>query len=127
MKKQIKTDKAPLPIGPYSQGLVINETRMYVAGQGPMDVAAGKMPDGISAQTAQVLNNIKAILEAGGFTMEDVVKSTVHLADMNDFKEFNEVYASFFSGIFPVRTTVQSVLPGGKSMLVEIDVIAEKT
>ena len=125
MKKQITTEKAPLPLGAYSQGLVIND-RMYVSGQGPMDVTTGKMPNGIERQTTQVLKNIEAILEAGGFSMADVVKSTVHLANMNDFMTFNETYIKHFPDILPVRTTVQSVLPGGKEMLVEIDVIAEK-
>ena len=126
-KRQILTDKAPAPMeGAYSQGLVINNSRMYVAGQGPIDVKTGKMPESISEQTAIVLDNIKAILDAGGFKMSDVVKSTVHLSDMNDFAIFNEVYKKYFTDILPVRTTVQSVLPGGAEMLVEIDVIAEK-
>jgi len=124
MKRQIITDQAPQPFaGAYSQGIVIDEKRMYVAGQGALDVKTGVAPEGISAQSAQVMENIRTILEAGGFSLADVVKSTVHLADIADFGEFNKVYTSFFSGVLPVRTTVQSVLPG---FLVEIDVIAEK-
>jgi len=124
MKRQVITDQAPQPLaGAYSQGLVIDEKRMYVAGQGPMNVKTGVAPQGVAEQSAQVIENIRAILEAGGFSLADVVKSTVHLADIGDFSEFNKVYTSYFTGVLPVRTTVQSVLPG---ILVEIDVIAEK-
>ncbi len=124
MKRQVTTDRAPKPAGGgYSQGLVLDEKRMYVAGQGPVDVATRQKPAGVAAQTAQVLENIKTILEAGGFAMTDVVKSTVHLADIGDFAVFNEVYLRYFTGVLPVRTTVQS---GLMDILVEIDVIAEK-
>jgi 2-iminobutanoate/2-iminopropanoate deaminase len=93
MKTVITTDKAPRPIAPYSQGLRAGSC-IYVAGPGPMNVAAGAVPEGIKAQTAQALENIRAILEAGGAGLDDVVKVTVHLADLNLFKEFNEVYAT---------------------------------
>ncbi len=122
MKKQIRTDKAPMPIGPYSQGLIVGN-RIYVAGQGPLDVISGRVPEGVSSQTRQVLNNIRTILEAGGSSMDEVVKTTVHLADLKDFEAFNEVYQEFFTEPYPVRTTVGSQLYG---ILVEIDVIAEK-
>ncbi len=122
MKKQIRTEKAPMPIGPYSQGLVVG-SRIYVAGQGPLDVESGKVPEGVSSQTRQVLTNIRTILEAGGSSMDDVVKTTVHLADLKDFEAFNAVYKEFFTEPYPVRTTVGSQLYG---ILVEIDVIAEK-
>jgi len=126
MKRQVITKQAPEPLaGAYSQGLVVDEKRMYVAGQGPMNVKSGLTPQGVSEQTTQVMENIKAILEAGDFSLADVVKSTVHLADIGDFGEFNKVYTSYFNGVLPVRTTVQSVLPK-IDMLVEIDVIAEK-
>ena len=124
MKRQVFTKDAPLPAaGAYSQGLVIDEKRMYVAGQGPVNVKTGEKPADIEGQTAQVLYNISAILEAGGFSLSNVVKTTVHLADINDFAAFNKVYLDYFSGVLPVRTTVQSVLPG---ILVEIDAIAER-
>ena len=124
MKRQVFTENAPKPAaGAYSQGLVIDEKRMYVAGQGPVDVTTGEKPADIAGQTAQVLRNISAILDAGGFSMSDVVKTTVHLADINDFAVFNKIYLEYFNGILPVRTTVQSVMAG---ILVEIDVIAEK-
>ena len=121
MKKEIKTDRAPMPAGPYSQGLVVGK-RIYVAGQGPVDPATKKIGDSIQEQTHQVMKNISAILEAGGAKMDDVVKSTVHLETLQDFKEFNEVYKTYFTSPYPVRTTVGSGLNGFR---VEIDVIAE--
>ncbi len=120
-KQQIVTPNAPLPAGPYSQGLRVGDF-VYVAGQGPTDPATKKSAgESIEEQTRQVLENIKAILEAGGATMGDVVKSTVHLSDMSLFSRFNAVYATYFPDPKPVRTTVGSHLPG---ILVEIDVVA---
>lgn len=121
-KKEIKTDKAPRPAGPYSQALVVGG-RVYVAGQGPTDPATGTKPDGVEAQTRKTLTNLKNILEVAGATMDNVVKSTVHLANLDDFAAFNVVYQEFFTAPYPVRTTVGSALLGG--ILVEIDVIAE--
>jgi 2-iminobutanoate/2-iminopropanoate deaminase len=121
-KKEIKTDRAPKPIGPYSQGLVVGN-RVYVAGEGPRNPETDTTPEGIEAQTRQVMTNLKNILEAGGATMDNVVKSTVHLAHLADFEKFNSVYKEFFTPPYPVRTTVGSALLGG--ILVEIDVIAE--
>ena len=122
MKKEIRTDKAPSPMGPYSQG-IISGGYIFVSGQGPADPETGKMPDGIVAQTHQVLKNIRSILEAGGASMDNVVKTTVHLTHMGHFKEFNEVYGQYFNAPCPARTTVQSTLPA--PFFVEIDVIAE--
>ena len=122
MKKEIKTDKAPNPIGPYSQG-IISGGCIYVSGQTPKDPKTGEIPDGISAQTRQVLENIRSILEAGGASMANVVKTTVHLTHIGHFKEFNEIYGEYFSSPYPARTTVQSTLPG--PFFIEIDVIAE--
>jgi 2-iminobutanoate/2-iminopropanoate deaminase len=121
-KKEIRTDKAPQPLGPYSQGLIVNN-RVYVAGEGPKNPETNGIPEGIEAQTRQVMINLRSILEAGGVTMDHVVKSTVHLANLDDFEKFNSVYKEFFTSPYPVRTTVGSVLLGG--ILVEIDVIAE--
>ena len=121
MKKEIRTKSAPMPAGPYSQGIIVGN-RIYVAGQGPLNPATGKVPEGIEDQTRQVLKNIQAILEAGGAKLDDVVKVTAHLADLKYFTAFNEVYKTFFKEPFPVRTTVGSQL---KDILVEIDVIAE--
>jgi len=120
LKQQVTTDKAPRPAGPYSQGLRVGDF-VFVAGQGPANPATGQKGDTIEEQTAQVLENIKAILEAGGATMGDVVKSTVHLSDLILFARFNTVYATYFPDPKPVRTTVGSQLPNS---MVEIDVIA---
>lgn len=120
MKQEIRTSLAPLPVASYSQGIKVGNT-VYVAGQGPLNVQTGVVPEGAAAQTRQVLINIKNILEAGGASMEDVVKVTAHLQDLDDFAEFNQVYQEFFSSPYPVRTTVQS---GLNNILVEIDVIA---
>lgn len=122
MKEPISTTASPSPIGPYSQGLR-TDTLVFVAGQGPLDPATGRVPDGIEAQTHQVLRNIRGILEAGGASMADVLKVTVHLADLADFHTFNGVYREYFPPPFPVRTTVGSQLP---DILVEIDVIAQR-
>ena len=121
IKQQVLTSAAPKPIGPYSQGLRVGEF-IFVSGQGPLDPATGKIAgDTIEEQTRRVLENIKAILEAGGATMGDVVKSTVHLSDLELFSRFNGVYATYFPDPKPTRTTVGSQLLG---ILVEIDVIA---
>lgn len=120
-KQQIQTSRAPIPGGPYSQGLRVGDF-IYVAGQGPIDPVSGKITgDTIEAQTALTLDNVKAILEAAGATMGDVVKSTVHLTDLSLFQSFNKVYADYFPDPKPVRTTVGSQLMG---ILVEIDVVA---
>lgn len=121
MKKEIKTDKAPPAGGPYSQGIVMGKT-VYVAGQTPKNPATGAIPEGIAAQTRQALENVKAVLEAGGATMDSVMKTTVHLVDLADFPAFNAVYKEFFTLPYPVRTTVQSGLAG---FLVEIDAVAQ--
>jgi 2-iminobutanoate/2-iminopropanoate deaminase len=121
MKKELRTNQAPVPAGPYSQGIQFGNV-VYTAGQGPIDAATVKvMGDTIEDQTAKALDNIKVILEQAGATFEDVVKTTVHLSDLADFNAFNEVYKKYFKEPYPVRTTVGSQLLGIK---VEIDVIA---
>ena len=122
VKKEVKTDKAPQPAGPYSQGL-ITENRIYVAGQTPRHPSTGEIPEGIEEQTRLVMMNLKNIIETAGGTMDNVVKSTVHLTNLDDFEAFNKVYSSFFNPPYPVRTTVGSALRGG--ILVEVNVIAE--
>ena len=122
MKKEIRVKNAPPPAGPYSQALH-SGNRIYVAGQRPSDPITGEFPEGIDAQSRQVLENIKTILEAAGATMDDVVKSSVYLADLDNFQAFNAVYKDFFNPPYPVRTTVGCMLRGG--MMVEMDVIAE--
>jgi reactive intermediate/imine deaminase len=119
-KSAIRTSGAPQPAGPYSQGIVANGF-FYTAGFGPQDPATGTVPDGVAGQTRQVLRNIGAVLAERGLTLDDCVKTTVHLADLADFAEFNAAYQEFFSAPYPVRTTVGSQLAG---ILVEIDVVA---
>jgi 2-iminobutanoate/2-iminopropanoate deaminase len=120
-RAEIRTDKAPLPVGAYSQGIV-SGGNIYVAGQGPKNPATGTVPEGIEEQTRQVLTNIKNILAEGGATLDDVVKVTAHLADLGSFAAFDKVCREFFKPPFPARTTVCS---GLMNILVEIDVIAQ--
>lgn len=120
-KQQITTRSGASPIGAYSQGLRAGDF-IFVSGQGPLDPVTGQiLGDTVEEQTARVLENIKAILEAGGATMADVVKVTAHLSDISLFERYNKVYATYFPDPKPTRTTVGSQLPG---ILVEIDAIA---
>ena len=121
MKEEIRTPNAPLPGGPYSQGLKTGN-RVYVAGQRPVAAATDTIPEGVTAQARQALENVRHVLAAGGASMDDVVKVTVYLADISYFAEFNEVYKTFFAPPFPTRTTVSCALRG---ILVEVDAIAE--
>jgi len=122
--KAISTKNAPAAIGPYSQAIEVNGF-VYASGQLPLDPATGTFPEGIKAQTRQSLLNAKAIMEAAGLSLNDVVKTTVLLADIADFAEMNEVYAEFFSEPYPARSAfaVKSVPKGA---LVEIECIAAK-
>ena len=123
MKKIAATDKAPAAIGPYSQCNIAGDT-IFVSGQLPLDPATGAFPEGIEAQTRQSLTNIKNILEAAGATMDDVVKTTVLLTDINDFAAMNGVYAEFFAeGKYPARSAFQ-VVAVPKGAMVEIEAIA---
>lgn len=125
MKQIIATDKAPGAIGPYSQATKAGQT-IYVSGQLPIDPATGAMPDSIEEQTRQSLSNMQAILASEGYSMDDVVKTTVLLADMSLFAPMNGVYATFFSeGMFPARSAF-AVKELPKSALVEIECIAAK-
>lgn len=120
-KQQITTTSGASPAGAYSQGIRAGDF-VFVAGQGPLDPATGQVVgETIEEQTERTLENVKAILEAAGATMADVVKATVHLSDLSLFPRYNEVYASYFPDPKPARTTVGSALLG---ILVEIDVIA---
>ena len=126
-KLPIKTTKAPAAIGPYSQGIEIEGTGLiFVSGQTPLDPVTGKLvPGGIPEQTRRCLANVAGVLEAAGSSPEKVVKTTVFLTDMADFQAMNAVYAEFFSGIPPARSTVAvKGLPLGAS--VEIEAIAVK-
>lgn len=122
MKKAISTNAAPGAIGPYSQAIDAGAF-VYASGQIPLDPATGTMPEGIKAQTAQSLANVKAILAEAGLTMANVVKTTVFLADMSLFAEMNEVYATAFTAPYPARSAV-AVKEIPKGALVEIEVIA---
>ena len=124
MKQVIHTDSAPAAIGPYSQAIQIGDL-LFVSGQVPIDPSTGAMVEGdVKAQAQQSLNNLKAILNAAGTNMGAVVKTTVFLADMNDFAAMNEVYAQFFQEPFPARSAVQVArLP--KDAKVEIEAIAQ--
>ena len=123
MKREvIHTNNAPGAIGPYSQGITIGEL-VYTSGQLPINVETGAMPETIEEQTKQSLENVKAILEQSGSSMDKVIKTTVFLSDMNDFAKMNEIYSSFFTEPYPARSAVQVArLP--KDAKVEIEVIA---
>ncbi|MGL5317613.1 MAG: RidA family protein [Bacteroidales bacterium] len=123
MKQVINTTNAPAAIGPYSQAIKTGNM-LFVSGQLPIDPATGEFaPGGIKEQTAQAFANIKAILAEAGATTDNIVKTTVLLADMSLFAEMNEVYASNFEGTFPARSAFAvKALP--KNALVEIEVIA---
>lgn len=123
MKQTIKTDRAPQAIGPYSQAVKTNGF-VYVSGQVAFDPATGQfVAGGIAEQTERVLRNLTAVLEAAGTGLERVVKTSVFLADMEDFAAMNEVYAQFFPNDPPARTTIQAArLP--RDARVEMDVIA---
>jgi 2-iminobutanoate/2-iminopropanoate deaminase len=123
MKKVISTSKAPAAIGPYSQAIQVGNL-VFASGQIPIDPATGSFVEGgVKEQARQSLTNVKAILEEAGLTLDNVVKTTVLLADMNDFADVNAVYAEFFAEPYPARSAVAvKTLP--KGALVEIEVIA---
>lgn len=122
MKKVISTKAAPGAIGPYSQAIDTGSF-VYASGQIPLNPETGEIPEGITAQTEQSLANVKAILAEAGLSVDNVVKTTVFLADMNDFAAMNEVYAEVFEAPYPARSAVAvRTLP--KNVLVEIEVVA---
>ena len=125
MKRAFMSEQAPKPVGPYSQVVQYGEF-LFLAGQVPL-TPEGKMNDGdIVAQTRQVLNNIKAVLEAAGSSMNRVLKTTIFLADLGDFETVNGVYAEYFQEPYPARSTVEvTKLPKGARL--EIDAIASRT
>ena len=125
MKNIISTTNAPAALGPYSQGIDAGSI-VITSGQVPIDPATGAVVEGgIAAQTRQSLTNVQAVLAAAGLTMENVIKTTVFLKNMNDFAAMNEVYATFFTGNPPARSAVEVArLP--KDVLVEIEAIAVK-
>jgi 2-iminobutanoate/2-iminopropanoate deaminase len=123
MKENVKTQNAPQPLGPYSQGVKVGNF-LFVSGQGPINPRTGKIDETeIEAQARQALQNIKAIVEASGYSLQDVVKVSIFLKRASDFQKMNEIYKTFFQENPPTRTTVQAefVTP---NMLIEIDAIA---
>lgn len=122
MKKEIKSVNAPGAIGPYSQAVQAGNL-IFVSGQLPINAATGEMPSDIKAQTRESIANIKAILADAGATLDNVVKTTVFLADMADFGAMNEVYGKVFTEPYPARSAV-AVRELPKGVLVEIEVIA---
>lgn len=122
MKETIKAKNAPAAIGPYSHAVVAGNL-MFLSGQIAINPETGEMPAGVQAQTAQAIANIKAILAEKGATLDNVVETTVYLAEMSLFGEMNEIYAQHFSEPFPARSAI-AVKELPKSALVEIEVIA---
>lgn len=121
-RKVVATSAAPGAVGPYAQGISAMGL-VFCSGQLPIDPATGTVPDGIEAQTRQSLQNVSAVLEAGGASMASVLKTTVFLKDMNQFAAMNAIYAGFFTGEAPARSTVEVArLP--RDVLVEVEAIA---
>ena len=123
MKKIVKTEKAPAPVGPYNQA-IISGNFVFTAGQIPINPETGNLePNDIKIQTKRVIENLRAVLQASGSDFSEVVKTTVFLKDMNDFALMNEVYAQYFSDNSPARSAVEVArLP--KDVLVEMECIA---
>lgn len=124
MKKAISTTNAPGAIGPYSQAIAIGDF-LFISGQIPVNPADGSIPEGIKAQTQQSISNIKAILAEAGLSIDNVIKTTVFLADMSLFGDMNAVYAENFTSPFPARSAV-AVKELPKQVLVEIETIAAR-
>ena len=124
MNKTISAPNAPAAVGPYCHAKLAGDT-LYTSGQLGLIPATGELPQGVEAQAAQALDNLKAVLAAAGMGLEDVVKTTVFLADMNDFAAINAVYAQYFPGEAPARSCVQvAALPKGG--LFEIEAVADR-
>ena len=124
MKNVIATDKAPAAIGPYSQAIEVNGT-VFTSGIIPVVPETGEIPEGCEAQAKQAFQNMSNLLEAAGTSMENVIKTTVFIKEMNDFGKINEVYKDFFPAPFPSRSCVEVArLP--KDVLLEIEAIATK-
>ncbi len=122
MKQVVSTKNAPGAIGPYSQAMIANGM-LYTSGQLPVDPASGEIPASVEEQAKTSLENLRAIVQAGGSSMDQVVKTTVFIKDMNDFGKINEIYSQFFTDPFPARSCVEVArLP--KDALVEIECVA---
>ena len=124
IRETIAASNAPAAVGPYVHAVKTGDT-LYTSGQLGLVPATGELPEGIEAQAKQAMENLKAVVEAGGMTMSNIVKTTVFLADMNDFAKVNAIYATYFEGDAPARSCVQvAALPKGG--LVEVEAIAGK-
>jgi len=121
-KKIISTEKAPAAIGPYNQGITAGGF-LFTSGQLPINPVTGQIPSSVEEQTIQVLDNLKAIIEAAGSSMEKVVKCTVYLQNLSDFEVMNKIYSTYFPLNPPARVTVE-VSKMAKNALIEIDAIA---
>ena len=123
-KKVISTNNAPAAIGPYSQATEA-QGLVFCSGQIPIDPATGNIPEGIEAQAKQALTNVKNLVEAAGLSMDDVIKTSVFIKNMDDFAKINEIYATFFTKDYPARSCVEVArLP--KDVLIEVEVIAAR-
>ena len=123
MKSKISTNAAPAAIGPYSQAITVGNM-LFTSGQIPINPATGDIPEGVEAQAEQALTNVKNLIEAAGGSIENVVKTTVFIKDMNDFAKINEVYAKYFTEPYPARSCVEVArLP--KDVLLEVETIVE--
>lgn len=121
--KQISTNNAPAAIGPYSQAIVTGGM-LFCSGQIPINPATGEIPEGVEAQAEQALTNVKNLIEAAGSSIDNVVKTTVFIKNMDDFAKINEIYAKYFSEPFPARSCVEVArLP--KDVLLEVEAIVE--
>lgn len=121
--KQISTNKAPAAIGPYSQAIVTGNL-LFCSGQIPLNPQTGEIPVGVEAQAEQALTNVKNLIESAGASIDNVVKTTVFIKDMNDFAKINEIYAKYFTEPFPARSCVEVArLP--KDVLLEVEAIVE--
>ena len=121
--KQISTDKAPAAIGPYSQA-IRSGNMLFCSGQIPVDPETGIIPEGVKAQAEQALTNVKNLIAAAGSSIDNVIKTTVFIKDMNDFAVINEIYARYFTEPFPARSCVEVArLP--KDVLLEVEAIVE--
>ncbi len=121
--KEIKTNKAPSAIGPYSQAVIFKDM-LFTSGQIPVNPENGTIPEGVEQQARQVFENLKNLIAASGASIENTVKTTVFIKDMNDFAKINEVYATYFTEPFPARSCVEVArLP--KDVLLEVEAIVE--
>ena len=123
MKKEIATNNAPAAIGPYSQAIQIGNL-LFTSGQIPVNPVDGTIPDGVVAQANQALTNVKNLIEASGASMDDVIKTTIFIANMEDFAKVNEIYAKYFTKPYPARSCVEVArLP--KDVLLEVEAIVQ--